>query len=58
MSAAGSLEALLGAAYRERAHLAAWLAALHPGVVALAPPGVGDGWYVLFLRAGGGQFCW
>ncbi|MDX2849343.1 hypothetical protein PV342_12910 [Streptomyces sp. PA03-3a] len=52
------LNELLGAAYRERAHLAAWLAALHPSVVAPAPADVGDGWHVLFLRAGGWQFCW
>ncbi|MGW3246517.1 zinc finger domain-containing protein [Streptomyces sp. NPDC001070] len=58
ISAAGPLDKLLNAAYRERAHLAAWLAGLHPSVIAPAPPDTGDGWYVLFLRAGGWQFCW
>jgi hypothetical protein len=47
----------LAAAYRERNHLAAWLAALHPSVIAPAPD-AGDGWHRLFLRAGGWQFTW
>lgn len=59
MASAGPLDKLLNAAYRERAHLAAWLAALHPAVIAPAPgPDAGDGWYMLFLRAGGWQFSW
>ncbi|MEU4094452.1 hypothetical protein [Streptomyces sp. NPDC026673] len=58
IATAGPLDELLGAAYRERAHLAAWLSALHPSVVAPAPADVGDDWHVLFLRAGGWQFCW
>ncbi|WP_324787066.1 hypothetical protein [Streptomyces sp. H51] len=47
----------LTAARRERNHLAAWLAALHPSVLAPAPD-AGDGWHRLFLRAGGWQFTW
>ncbi|WP_127361516.1 zinc finger domain-containing protein [Actinacidiphila soli] len=59
MASAGPLNQLLNAAYRERNHLAAWLAALHPSVIAPAPgPDAGDGWYALFLRAGGWQFSW
>ncbi|MFF4504800.1 hypothetical protein [Streptomyces sp. NPDC001401] len=50
-------EAAMNAALRERNHLAAWLAALHPSVLAPAPD-AGDGWYRLFLRAGGWQFTW
>jgi hypothetical protein len=49
--------AALGAVIRERNHLAAWLAALHPSVLAPAPD-VGQGWHRLFLRAGGWQFTW
>ncbi|MGW0952806.1 hypothetical protein [Streptomyces sp. NPDC002545] len=44
-------------ALRERNHLAAWLAALHTSVLAPAPD-AGDGWHMLFLRAGGWQFTW
>ncbi|MEU6318176.1 hypothetical protein [Streptomyces sp. NPDC047009] len=47
----------LGAVIRERNHLAAWLAALHPSVLAPAPE-QGEGWHRLFLRAGGWQFTW
>jgi hypothetical protein len=57
MASAGPLNQLLNAAYRERNHLAAWLAALHPSVLAPVEEG-GDDWYVLFLRAGGWQFAW
>ncbi|MCX4858378.1 hypothetical protein [Streptomyces canus] len=49
--------AALNAALRERNHLAAWLAALHPSVLAPAPD-AGDDWHRLFLRAGGWQFTW
>ncbi|WP_327349714.1 hypothetical protein OG772_20755 [Streptomyces sp. NBC_01321] len=47
----------LNDAYREQTHLVAWLAALHPAVIAPAPD-AGDGWHLLFLRAGGWQFSW
>ncbi len=50
-------EAALGGALRQRNHLAAWLAALHPSVLAPAPD-AGEGWHRLFLRAGGWQFTW
>ncbi|MFF3378179.1 hypothetical protein ACFYXF_35150 [Streptomyces sp. NPDC002680] len=50
-------EQALGGVLRERNHLAAWLAALHPSVLSAAPD-IGDGWYRLFLRAGGWQFTW
>ncbi|MFB7443093.1 hypothetical protein ACFC01_33140 [Streptomyces mirabilis] len=49
--------ATLSGILRERNHLAAWLAALHPSVLAAAPD-AGDGWHRLFLRAGGWQFTW
>lgn len=49
--------AALSAVYRERNHLAAWLAALHPSVLAPALD-ADDGWHRLFLRAGGWQFTW
>ncbi|MCT9003577.1 hypothetical protein [Streptomyces rhizosphaerihabitans] len=50
-------EAALGSVLRERNHLAAWLAAFHPSVLAAAPD-AGVGWRRLFLRAGGWQFTW
>ncbi|MFK0106401.1 hypothetical protein [Streptomyces sp. NPDC091217] len=49
--------AALDAAFRERNHLTAWLAVLHPSVLAPAPD-AGEGWHRLFLRAGGWQFSW
>lgn len=49
--------AAVNAAYTERAHLVAWLAALHPSVIAPAPD-AGDGWHLLYLRAGGWQMSW
>ncbi|MET7889957.1 hypothetical protein [Streptomyces mirabilis] len=49
--------AALSGVLRERNHLAAWLAALHPSVLAAAPD-AGDGWHRLFLRGGGWQFTW
>lgn len=50
-------EKTLSGVLRERNHLVAWLAALHPSVLAAAPD-VGDGWHRLFLRAAGWQFTW
>ncbi|MEH0428809.1 hypothetical protein QBB34_21240 [Streptomyces stelliscabiei] len=47
-------------AYRERAQLLAWLAALHPtATVITASPDVDeDGWQLLYLVAGGWQMSW
>lgn len=46
-------------AYRERAQLLAWLAALHPAVRAPAPDVDEPGWQILYLRpAAGGQMSW
>ncbi|GAA4995096.1 hypothetical protein [Streptomyces siamensis] len=46
---------------RERAHLLAWLAALHPASAVVTPvtnDGDGDGWDVLHLAAGGEVMSW
>jgi hypothetical protein len=45
-------------AYRERAHLTAWLATLHPAVIAPAPDVDEPGWQILYLTAGGRQMSW
>ncbi len=47
-------------AYRERAQLLAWLAALHPSttVITTAPDIDEDGWQLLYLVAGGWQMSW
>lgn len=47
-------------AYRERAQLLAWLAALHPTTAVIAPaPDVDEGgWQILYLVAGGWQMSW
>lgn len=46
-------------AYRERAQLLAWLAALHPAVLALAPDVDEPGWQILYLNPSyGGQMSW
>lgn len=47
-------------AYRERAQLLAWLAALHPSTAVMtASPDVDeDGWQLLYLVAGGWQMSW
>lgn len=45
-------------AYRERAHLLALLAALHPSVIAPAPDVDEPGWQILYLRIGGKQASW
>src|ERR1041385_9259863 len=45
-------------AYRERAHLLALLAALHPSVIAPAPDVDEDGWQILYLTSGGTQASW
>jgi hypothetical protein len=45
-------------AYRERAHLVAWLAALYPAVLAPAPDVDEPGWQILYLTAAGRQLSW
>ncbi|MCL6734412.1 hypothetical protein [Streptomyces neyagawaensis] len=47
-------------AYRERAQLLAWLAALHPAttVITASPDVDEDGWQLLYLVAGGWQMSW
>ncbi|MEU8473729.1 hypothetical protein [Streptomyces hygroscopicus] len=47
-------------AYRERAHLLAWLAALHPAnaVITTAADIDEDGWQLLYLLVGGWQMSW
>ncbi|WP_432057793.1 hypothetical protein [Streptomyces sp. bgisy022] len=59
---ADSYERQLGRVQRERAHLLAWLAALHPASAVLTPltgPGQGpQGAYRLCLVAGGWHLSW
>lgn len=47
-------------AYRERAHLLAWLAALHPANAVITPaPDVDErGWQLLYVLVGGWQMSW
>ncbi|MGW0550533.1 hypothetical protein [Streptomyces altiplanensis] len=45
-------------AYRERAHLVAWLAALHPSVIVPAPDVEEPGWQIVYITAGGWQMSW
>ena len=54
----GEAEAARDGAYRERAQLVAWLAALHPAVLAPAPDVDEPGWQILYLTAGGRQLSW
>lgn len=51
-------EAERDGAYRERAHLLALLAALHPSVIAPAPDVDEPGWQILYLQIGGRQASW
>jgi hypothetical protein len=51
-------EAARDGAYRERAHLTAWLATIHPAVLAPAPDVNEPGWQILYLTAGGRQLSW
>ncbi|MEV8600477.1 hypothetical protein AB0465_11425 [Streptomyces griseoviridis] len=58
---ADSFAAERDGAYRERAQLLAWLAALHPAAAVIAPaPDIEDeeGWQLLYLTAGGWQMSW
>lgn len=45
-------------AYRERAHLVAWLAAIHESVIAPAPDVDEPGWQIVYVYAGGSQMSW
>ncbi|MFF7991742.1 hypothetical protein ACFZDG_18355 [Kitasatospora xanthocidica] len=45
-------------AYRERAHLTAWLATIHPAVITPATDIDDDGWQLLYLTVGGRQLSW
>ncbi|MFI9331952.1 hypothetical protein ACIGZJ_30975 [Kitasatospora sp. NPDC052868] len=51
-------EANRDGAYRERAHLTAWLAAIHPAVITPATDIADPGWQILYLTAGGRQMSW
>jgi hypothetical protein len=51
-------EAERDGAYRERAYLLAWLAALYPAVLVPALDVDEDGWQILYLTAGGQQLSW
>ncbi|WP_199566423.1 hypothetical protein [Streptomyces corynorhini] len=53
-----TVEAERDGAYRERAHLVAWLAALHPAVIAPAPDVAEDGWHIVYITAGTWQMSW
>ncbi|MEU0332192.1 hypothetical protein [Streptomyces sp. NPDC006193] len=57
---AESAERERDAAYRERAQLLAWLAALHPSSAVITPAADvdEDGWQLLYLVAGGWQMSW
>ncbi|MET9729641.1 hypothetical protein ABZZ79_02940 [Streptomyces sp. NPDC006458] len=57
---ADSYERERDGAYRERAQLLAWLAALHPSsaVITQSPDVDEDGWQLLYLVAGGWQMSW
>ncbi|MEV7358187.1 hypothetical protein [Kitasatospora sp. NPDC091276] len=45
-------------AYRERAHLTAWLATIHPAVIAPATDIDEPGWQLLYVTVGGQQLSW
>ncbi|MET8765504.1 hypothetical protein [Streptomyces sp. NPDC004658] len=58
---ADSYERERDGAYRERAQLLAWLAALHPATAVITPAADidgEDGWQLLYLVAGGWQMSW
>lgn len=50
-------EQQIDAAYRERAHLVAYLAALHPSHIGHTDPNA-PGWAVVTVEAPGGQMSW
>jgi hypothetical protein len=51
-------EQQLDTAHRERAHLVAWLAALHPAVITEAPDVDEPGWQIVYITADGSQCSW
>lgn len=51
-------EQQLDAAYRERAHLVAWLAAVYPSVITPAPDVDEPGWQIVYLAVWGRQMSW
>jgi hypothetical protein len=51
-------EQQLDAAYRERAHLVAWLAAVYPAVITPAPDVDEPGWQIVYLAADDQQMSW
>lgn len=51
-------EAERDGAYRERAHLLAWLATHYPAVIAPAPDVEEPGWQLLYITAPTGQLSW
>ncbi|MDX3069874.1 hypothetical protein PV518_48505 [Streptomyces sp. ND04-05B] len=58
MVAAEKAEAERDGAYRERAHLLAWLAVRHEAVLAPAPDVEEPGWQILYLYATAWQMSW
>jgi hypothetical protein len=57
-TAVDAAEAERDGAYRERAHLTAWLATVHPAVIAPAVDIDEDGWQLLYITVGGCQLSW
>lgn len=53
-----AVEAERDGAYRERAHLTAWLAVIHPAVITPATDISEPGWQILYITAGGRQLSW
>ncbi|MFB7671658.1 hypothetical protein ACFC26_09595 [Kitasatospora purpeofusca] len=53
-----TVEAERDGAYRERAHLTAWLAVIHPAVITDAPDIDEPGWQLLYLTVGERQMSW
>lgn len=53
-----ALEAERDGAYRERAHLLAWLATHYPAVLAPAPDVDDPGWQLLYITSPAGQLSW
>lgn len=57
-SPTAAVEAERDGAYRERAHLVAWLANLHDAVIAPAPDVDEPGWQIVYVYAAGDQLSW
>jgi hypothetical protein len=58
LTRAETAEAERDGAYRERAHLTAWLATVHPAVITPATDIDEPGWQILYITAGGRQLSW